>query len=163
MPLYVLTVGNDVEIPWEKEKIILGDKKFPWSLPFMSYNMDKLHSENHGKKYISPYERYRLDRNLLEEQFKKAQKINVDYVVFSTDAIVFDICRVLTKKAYENSDFQLNDHKCGGLFVIESYNQNTEKFEFGSYWFDKYGHLDEWPDTKNNPMGPFEILLSELI
>ncbi len=163
MPIFVLSVGGYISLTQNNVDVMIKSAKFPWKgRPIIFRNMDAFDFEKYENKYDSGYMRYSLNRTIMESDFRKAEKLNIPYVVFTNDVIVFNICRVLTRKTYDKPENKY-DACYGGWFIVTKYNERNVKVEFESYPFDRFGRL-EWPEKKENDlMVPFEILLSELL
>ncbi len=162
MPIFVFSLGGNLRLTPYIIKTLSKSSKFPWSGKSIIFrDMDAFHLENYKDEYISGYQRYAIDRELMETEFNKTEAQKIPYVVFTNDEIVFNICRVLTRKRYDNPETK-PDIECGGWFVVTKCDKNTMNIEFEYYQFDKCGRLD-WPHGENNLCEPFEILLTELL
>lgn len=162
MPIFVFSLGGKLRLTPYAVKFLSESSKFPWNGKSIIFrDMDAFHLENYTEEYISGYQRYEIDRELMETEFNKAEVQKIPYVVFTNDEIVFNICRVLTRKTYDKPEIK-TDSECGGWFVITECDRNTMDIEFEYYQFDKCGRLN-WPHGRNNMCEPFEILLTELL
>lgn len=162
MPIFVFSLGGNIRLTPCVVKTLSKSSKFPWSNKQILFrDMDLFHFENYKDEYISRYQRYMDDRELIETEFNKAEAQKIPYVVFTNDEIVFNICRVLTRKTYDNPETKPGT-ECGGWFIITECNKNTMDIKFEFYEFDKFGRLD-WPHGENNLCEPLEILLMELL
>ncbi len=162
MPIFVFSLGGNLRLTPYIIKTLSKSSKFPWSGKSIIFrDMDAFHLENYNEEYISRYQRYTIDRELMETEFNKAEAQKIPYVVFTNDEIVFNICIVLTRKRYDNPETKPNT-EFGGWFVVTKCDKNTMNIEFEYYQFDKCGRLD-WPHGENNLCEPFEILLTELL
>ena len=162
MSIFVFSLGNNVRLTPYAVKILSKSSKFPWSSqPIIFRDMDSFHFENYSDEYISGYQRYINDRDLMETEFNKAESQKIPYVVFTNDIIVFETCRVLTRKMYDKSEIKPNNGY-GGWFIITECDKNTMNIKFESYDFDEFGRLD-WPQEENDLTKPFDILLDELL
>ena len=157
MPIYVFSLGGDLRLTPYIVKTLSKSSKFPWNGKSIIFrDMDAFHLENYSDEYISGYQRYANDRELMETELGKAEAQKMPYVVFTNDEVVFNICRALTRKMYDNSENKANA-EYGGWLVVTECDRNTMNIEFELYPFDKYGRLN-WPHGKNNLCEPSETL-----
>ena len=161
MSIFVLSLGKDVRLSPDEVESLMNQNGFPWSQgTFVFRDMDKFHYENYGNNYISGYQRYNVDRKLMEKEFQDAESNNIPYVVFTNDPIVLHTCRVIVRKAYDKPQNKLKN-EYGGWLIITKYNHDGMSLSEW-YEFDKHGRLD-WPEDEENDMTSPELtVLGEL-
>lgn len=150
--LYIITVGDNVRISPKDVNIIITDTHNLWNKKYYLRDMNRFDYMNKQFFYESRYNQYIVEKNLIEKEYSENDRRKIDYLVFTTDPIVFNICRFLLKK-YQHS---------GKLIVYYNYDNNVKNYVCDSYDIDENGGLDEWPSEINNICSPMDILLSEL-
>ena len=151
--LYVVTLGGDVKLSSSDLKQVIFEEKNLWSKNYEFRDMNLFDFKNKEYFYESRYHQHIVERNLIEEEYSKKEIRNEDYIVFTTDPIVFCICRFLLKKYQKN----------GKLIVYNRYNYDLKRYKYNEYNIDEDGRLECWPLEIDDMGSPIDILLSELL
>ena len=169
MALWILTIGRDAILTREEVETVVNSKGLPWNSDEnpkkgrkIFRNMNLYSEDLCLEGYMPRYKMYVAERALLEREFSEADSNDNDYVVFTTDPIVFETCRVIIHNKFKDVK-QPQDEEYGALVVVTDFNHNTYDEDHICGWFDNYGHLDEWPSTENDITSPIMINLSELL
>ena len=169
MALWIFTIGNDVRINQEEVEKILSNKNFPWNFNEnprkdrkIFRNMNLYSKISCSENYMSQYKKYLNERKLMEEEFSKAEFENKDYIIFTTNEVIFETCRAIIHNKFKD-DKESENKEYGGLVVITNFNHDNYDEEHICGWFDQYGHMDDWPSTENDISSPVTIILSELL
>ena len=150
---YVVTLGGNIKLSPSDLNQIISEEKSIWNKKYSFRDMNLLDFKNKEYFYESRYNQHLFEKKIIEREYFEAQKDNIDYILFTTDPIVFYICRYIFK----------NEQISGKLIVYNKYNYQLEKYDYDEYIIDSDGRLEFWPPEKDDMGSPIDILLSELL
>ncbi len=153
MCLYIVTLGGNIKLSSSDLNTVILKQKSLWSKKRMYRDMNLFDFKNKKYFYESRYNQYTVERNLIEREYSEREVRNEDYVLFTTDPIVFSICRVLLKK-YQ---------KTGKLIVYNNYDYQLKEYTYSKYIINEDGRVEDWPPKTDDISVPLDILLSELL